>query len=254
MEHDTLSLLFHQAAEFLVSAHVTRPGVVTLMEMVATARTGAGALTSERVGHLLTGQVRGDLDRLMVHDAGLGLTRLTWLTTPAVEATSAAVKTAIGKLLFLRRMDAHHLDLSMLPRERRRFLATLGRRSTVQGLERRGERRYPVLLALVAQSAVDQLDEVIALFDQAVSARESRAKARTDEALANRARKGEARQLLMDAIDFQGGPGTGDLMDAVEILKDLNRAGGRKVPAGAPVSFVPARYADYLAKASKSGG
>lgn len=58
----------------------------------------------------------------------------------------------------------------MLPRERRRFLATLGRRSTAQGLER----RYPVLLALVAQSAVDQLDEVIALFDQAVSARESR--------------------------------------------------------------------------------
>jgi hypothetical protein len=41
-------------------------------------------------------------------------------------------------------MDAHHLDLSMLPRERRRFLATLGRRSTVQGLERRGERRYPI--------------------------------------------------------------------------------------------------------------
>jgi len=161
---------------------VTRPGVVTLMEMVATARTGAGALTSEKVGHLLTGQMRGDLDRLLIHDAGLGMTRLTWLTTPAVEATSAAVKMAIEKLLFLRGMDAHHLDLSMLPRERRRFLATLGRRSTVQGLERRGERRYPVLLALVAQSAVDQLDEVIALFDQAVSARESRAKARTDEA------------------------------------------------------------------------
>ena len=30
-------------------------------------------------------------------------------------------------------MEAHHLDLSMLPRERRRFLATLGRRSTVRG-------------------------------------------------------------------------------------------------------------------------
>ena len=69
----------------------------------------------------------------------------------------------------------------MLPNERRRFLATVGRRSTVQALERRGERRYPILLALVAQSAVDQLDEVVALFDQAVSARESRAKSKTDE-------------------------------------------------------------------------
>ncbi len=319
MEHDTPSLLFHQAAEFLVSAQVMRPGVVTLMEMVATARTGAGALTSERVDHLLTGQMCGDLDGLLVHDAGLGVSRLTWLSTPAVEATAPSVKLGIEKLLFLRGMDAHLLDLSMLPRERRRFLATLGRRSTVQGLERRGERRYPILLALVAQSAVDQLDEVIALFDQAVSARESRAKARTDEALAERARKGEARQLIMDeilpvlidvgvpdenvggiirggigmdrlrevaatnwkplprdhgrlaaleasysylrqftphvlnAIDFRGGPGTADLMDAVEILKELNRVGGRKVPAGAPTSFVPARYADYLAKARKSG-
>ena len=59
---------------------------------------------------------------------------------------------------------------------RRGLLAMVGRRSTVQALERRGERRYPILLALTAQSAVDQLDEVVALFDQAVSARESKAK------------------------------------------------------------------------------
>ncbi len=38
-----------------------------------------------------------------------------------------------------------------------------------------GDRKW-ILLALTAQSAVDQLDEVVALFDQAVSARESKAK------------------------------------------------------------------------------
>jgi hypothetical protein len=58
---------------------------------------------------------------------------------------------------------------------------TVGRRCTVQGLERREERRYQILLALMAQSTVDQLDEVIALFDRAVSARESRAKAKTGQ-------------------------------------------------------------------------
>jgi hypothetical protein len=185
MEHDTPSLLFHQAAEFLISGRVTRSGVVTLMELVAPARTAAGALTSEKVDHLLTARMRDDLDGLLVHDVGLGMTRLT---TPAVETTVSAVKLAVEKLLFLRGMDAHLLGLSMLPRERRRFLATLSRRSSVQGLQRRGERRFPILLALVAQSAVDQLDEVIALFDQAVSARESRAKAKTDEVLAERAK------------------------------------------------------------------
>jgi hypothetical protein len=188
-----------------------------------------------------------------------------------------------------------------------------------RALERRGERRYPILLALAAQSAVDQLDEVVALFDQAVSARESKAKTKTDEALVERAKKGEDRQLLADVIlpvladpsipdeqvggllrgkigmsklrevmaapwkplakdhgrlsamgasysylrgftpnvlatvDFKGGPGTTDLMMAVAILKKLNETGGRKVPADAPGSFVPARYADYLARARKAG-
>jgi hypothetical protein len=44
--------------------------------------------------------------------------------------------------------------------------------------------------AVAAQSAVDLLDEVVSLLDQAVSARESRAKTKTDEALAERAKKG----------------------------------------------------------------
>jgi hypothetical protein len=142
MEHDTPSLLFHQATEFLISAHVVRPGVVSLMEMVTTARTGAGALTSEKVDHLLTKPMQADLDRLLVHDPEIGTTRLAWLTTPAVEATPTSIKLAIDKLMYLRAMDAHLLDLSMLPRERRRFLATLGRRSTVQ--DRIAARRAPL--------------------------------------------------------------------------------------------------------------
>jgi hypothetical protein len=34
------------------------------------------------------------------------------------------VKSELAKLRFLRRLDAHTMDLSMLPTERRRFLAT----------------------------------------------------------------------------------------------------------------------------------
>jgi hypothetical protein len=42
-------------------------------------------------------------------------------------------------------------------------------------------------------------------------------------------------------------------MEAVAILKEMNRLGGRKVPADAPAGFVPAKYAGYLEKARKSG-
>ncbi|WP_433258452.1 hypothetical protein ACQPYK_23560 [Streptosporangium sp. CA-135522] len=75
--------------------------------------------------------------------------------------------------------------------------------------QRRKERKFPILLAFVTQAAVDQMDEVVALFDQAVSARESRAKSRTDEALVERAKKGEARQLVMDVILCSSTPASG---------------------------------------------
>jgi hypothetical protein len=44
------------------------------------------------------------------------------------------------------------------------------------------------------------------------------------------------------------------LMEAVAVLKELNRLGGRKVPGHAPAGFVPARYAGYLEQARKTGG
>ncbi|WP_224392891.1 transposase [Pseudonocardia sp. ICBG1293] len=101
------------------------------------------------------------------------------------------MKAEIAKLEFLRGMDAHALDLSVLPAERRRFLATVGRRLTAQALERREpERRYPILLTLLAQSATEVLDEVVALFDQALSARESKAAHRMRDYLAERAKSG----------------------------------------------------------------
>ncbi|GII94365.1 DDE transposase [Sinosporangium siamense] len=318
MEHDSPTLLFNLAREYLMAAKVIRPGALTLAKMVGTARRAAGELTSQTVAHLQTDELRADLERMLVVDAGLGMTRLEWLVRPARDASAASVKTSIDKLLWLRGVDAHRMDLSMLPNERRRFLAQVARRSTSQGLERRKDRKFPILLAFLAQAAVDQLDEVVALFDQAVSARESRAKAKTDEALVERAKKGEARQLVMElilpvladpsipdervggllrerigmrrlreitadawnplprdhgrlselessytylrqftpnvlaAIDFQGGPGIGGLMEAVAVLQGMNRLGSRKVPAGAPTGFVPARYADYLDKARKS--
>lgn len=88
-----------------------------------------------------------------------------------------------------------------MPAERRRFLATVGRRLTAQSLERRDpQRRYPILLTLLAQSATDVLDEVVQLCDQAISARESKAERKMRDALAERSKAGEDRQALLDDL------------------------------------------------------
>ncbi|MEZ7129055.1 hypothetical protein ACBR40_27305 [Nonomuraea sp. AD125B] len=294
---------------------------VTLVERVAHARQIARAETFDRLAHELTGERRVGLDALLVTDPAIGLSRLRWLGKGPVEASPAAVKAEIAKLEFLRRMGADMLDLSVLPAERRRLLATVGRRLTAQALQRREpERRYPILLTLVAQSATEVLDEVVQLFDQAVSAQESKAAHRMREALAERAKAGEDRQALLDAIlavvadpavpdeevgglirgerigwqrlrsaqeralpppprdhghlaalegsygylrqftpqvleavAFAGGTAAADLLRAVEILRESNAAGTRKVPAEAPATFVPARWQGYLEAAARSG-
>ncbi len=88
-----------------------------------------------------------------------------------------------------------------LPTERRRFLATIGRRSTAQALSRRDpERRYPILLTLLAQCAVEVLDEVVQLYDQAVSATDHRAERKLEEKLASRAKASEDRLGLLDEV------------------------------------------------------
>jgi Domain of unknown function (DUF4158) len=201
MEHDAPRLLFRLACEYLAAARRIRPGPVNLLERVATAREQARAETWARVAHLLDDERRTDLDRLLVVDPQLGRTPLAWLGTGPTQATPGAVNAELKKLACLRRLGVHSLDLSVLPAERRRFLAGVGRRLTAPALQRRDpERRYSILLTLLTQSAVDVLDEVLLLFDQALSGRESVAKAKLTEALAERARDGEDRQALLDEI------------------------------------------------------
>ncbi len=320
MEHDSPKLLFRLACEYLISSRVVRPRVVRLLEHVATARARAREETWKRVAHLLTPRRRDELDLLLVSDAYLGRTPLAWLGIGPTSSNPAAVKAELEKLDYLRRLDAHTLDLSTLPEQRRRFLAGLGRRLTAQALQRREPgRRYPILLTLLGQSAVDVLDEVLLLFDQAVSGRESAAKQKVTEALAERAKGGENRQALLDeivtivldpaigdeqigpllrtnigmdrmraawaekrerlprdhghlammdasmtylrqfapavlrAVRFAGGPGTDEPLAAVSMLAELYATGARKVPGGAPVGFVPTKWAGYLAAAAEVG-
>ncbi|MDQ1014327.1 TnpA family transposase [Streptomyces afghaniensis] len=201
MEHDSPSLLFRLGCEYLRSAKVIRPGVVTLLEKVASARQAAEDETHARVSHLLTGPTCRGLDGLLVVEPKLRSTRLHWMVTGPVQASPNSVKDEVDKLLFLRGLGADALDLSALPAERRRYLAQIGRRLTAQALVRREpNRRHPILLTLLAQSAVDVLDSVVQLFDQTLSGSESRARIKLRDALAERAKLSEERLALLDEI------------------------------------------------------
>ena len=48
--------------------------------------------------------------------------------------------------------------------------------------------------------------------------------------------------LFLEAFEFRGAPVTQPLLAAIEVLRVMNRAGARKVPADAPLTFVPLRW------------
>lgn len=107
----------------------------------------------------------------------------------------------MDKLEFLRSIGTVRFDLTVLPGQRRRLLARAARRSSVTALARRDpQRRYPMLACLVAESAVGVLDETLTLFDRLLTARESTARAKMVDELAERARSTEQRQRLLDEL------------------------------------------------------
>src|SRR5208282_5362376 len=117
MEHDSPKLLFRLACEYLSSQRLVRPGVVALLEHVASARERARDQTWMLLAHLVNeddgegARRREELDRLLVVDPELGRTPLRWLEAGPVTSSPAAVGTELAKLAYLRRLDAHTLDL-----------------------------------------------------------------------------------------------------------------------------------------------
>ena len=161
------------------------------------------------------------LDGLLDVDPDLGITRLAWLRRGATVATPELLKAELDKLEFLRRHGADTLDLSRLPAGRRRLLAEIGRRSTNQALQRADvERRHPVLLATLAETYAEVLDELVQLLDQALAGADSRARHELSQRLVDRAKAEADRARLLDEIlDVLADPNVSDA-DAGRLVRE----------------------------------
>ncbi|GAB3976851.1 hypothetical protein GCM10029978_064900 [Actinoallomurus acanthiterrae] len=82
LEHDSPTLLFNLAREYLLAAKVIRPGPIVLAKMIGSARKAADDLTSQLLAPVLTGQLRADLERMLLVDVGLRLGHVPPLAGP----------------------------------------------------------------------------------------------------------------------------------------------------------------------------
>ncbi|MGH3450023.1 MAG: DUF4158 domain-containing protein [Haloechinothrix sp.] len=201
LEHDAPGVLLQLACDWLRRERIVRPPVDALSRRVATARDAARAETYQRLAGLLEPPRAAALDGLLEVDWELRMTRLAWLRRGVTAATSEMLKAELAKLAFLRLHGADRLDLSAVPTGRRRLLAEIGRRSTNQALQRADvERRHPVLLATLAETYVEVLDELVQLLDQALAGADSRARHEVSQRIVSRARSETERGRLLDEV------------------------------------------------------
>ena len=201
LEHDTPSVLFRQALSHLRAERIVRPGVDRLMRAVATARVTASEEIYRRVEPLLTPDAKGQLDSLIELDPAKGTSPLVWLNTGASSVSVAAIREEIAKLAHLRERNVQYLNTSVLTSDRRRQMAQVARRSTPSALRRmRPERRYPLLLSALTEAYRDITDEIVLLFDQALSNIDSRARKLVREEQIQSANANTERLQLFDTI------------------------------------------------------
>jgi Domain of unknown function (DUF4158)/Tn3 transposase DDE domain len=205
LEHDVPSVLFRLATQWLASDEVrmVRPGVVALMREIATARGDADGELFRLVGPILAANpaLSDELDGLLVVPEEMSVSRMVWLHRGSTTYSPSGIKGELDKVGFLRGMGVDSLDVSVIPEARRRQLAAVGRRLRAQAIQRRDpDKRYPLLLATVAECYVEVLDEVVQMFDQALSGMENRAKRKVQEKLAARAKNDVNKMDLLEEM------------------------------------------------------
>lgn len=177
MEHDRPTLLLKVTIEKLKRDKIVRPTLASLERLVGSVRDQARKKTYQLLASLLSEERKFALDNMLVIDEKRGKTLLTWLRQRAVSHSPESILLTLEKIVFLEQEGVHKWDLSALNSNRLKFLNRQGKHSTNQALQRSlPENRYPILIAFMHQALEELIDEVVDLFDQALSQSYSRAK------------------------------------------------------------------------------
>jgi TnpA family transposase len=173
LEHDAPSALFSRAAEHLLARRIVRPTVDQLARMIATAREAADYAVFDLLAWQLDERRQRELDRLLVVDERLGVAPIVWLREqPHGRVSEPLITRHIARFELLEQLRAGEVDLCALPPSRQRLLAARARRMTPRALRRMGpERRYPILLAFLAEAHIDRGDELISQYENALAGR-----------------------------------------------------------------------------------
>ncbi|MEI7557197.1 DUF4158 domain-containing protein [Candidatus Chlorohelix sp.] len=168
LEHDEPTVLLRQL--------MVRPGITVLERMVSHAREQARTRTFEQLSPLLTPQRRKFLDELLLKNDKLKATRFEWLRQEATKDVPKAINLNISKVKYLQEQQVAEWPMAVINPNRRKFLATLCRKTSAEALDCMNEtRKYPLLLCFVYSALAELSDQTFDLFDSYLAGAYSRA-------------------------------------------------------------------------------
>ncbi|MCP4303451.1 MAG: Tn3 family transposase [bacterium] len=171
VEHDQPWALYRSGCSWLRSEKVIRVGSSVLERAVMAARQRATERTYMVLASQLDHDARNTLDRLLAVTDGETKCVLTVLRRSPTGRVAAQIGCLVDRLEVLRSVGGDRFDMSGLNPNRVRFLAGLGRRMSPSAIARLApERRYQILVATVVDATTRTIDQILDLFDTAVTA------------------------------------------------------------------------------------
>lgn len=223
LEHDRPTLLLEFLCERFLAERLVRPGFSVLERMVAAARSSAEEEIFSRIESIIDEVLEEDLNGILQTEQPNRPTPLAWLRQSATSNSPKTILAGLSKLEKLQKWQVGSWNLSAINPNRRKQLAQIGFRSTAQALSRMNKiRRYPVLLAFLAQLYEEVLDELVEIFDRllaAISTRTNRKLTQIQQEVALLA--GDKIKLLQELVRILIDPGVSDAELRTAIYKYL---------------------------------
>lgn len=171
LEHDRPLVLLRLVLERLKSSRILRPGLDFLERDIASARQAALELLWEQTRRMTTKETRVQLDALLIADPALkGKTRLSWLAAVPHGSGTDAINRTLDRLDWLHSFGVGRWDIGYFTSNRRKHFHQLARHATNQTVQRMSEaRRYPMLVAFLAETRAEQLDFLVDQFDRCLA-------------------------------------------------------------------------------------
>lgn len=165
MEHDNERLLLEKLCEKLHNDKILRPVIGTLERFVGGINEQLHKETYRRLASLWSEDFFQNLDDLLELFPNNKHTKHRWLCMTPTANTSKAINETLDKISFMQKMQVNCWDISSIPANRKKRLASIVRNNTNHYIKRiKPIRRYPLLVCFLWETLIDTTDSTLQMY------------------------------------------------------------------------------------------